>query len=84
MTRFIRWTLAITFLAAMAAPAFSQSRNTGEIRGTVTAAGAVVQGATVTLSNIDTGVTKTFVTILFQRPPETTPSPSPPRASRES
>ena len=62
MTRFIRWTLAITFLAAMAAPAFSQSRNTGEIRGTVTAAGAVVQGATVTLSNIDTGVTKTFVT----------------------
>jgi len=38
MTRFIRWTLAITFLAAMAVPAFSQSRNTGEIRGTVSAA----------------------------------------------
>jgi hypothetical protein len=62
MTRFIRWTLAITFLAAMAVPAFSQSRNTGEIRGTVTAAGAVVQGATVTLTNIDTGETKTFTT----------------------
>jgi hypothetical protein len=62
MTRFIRWTLAITFLAAMAVPAFSQSRNTGEIRGTVTAAGAVVQSATVTLTNIDTGETKTFTT----------------------
>jgi hypothetical protein len=62
MTRFIRWTLAIAFLAAMALPASSQSRNTGEIRGTVTAAGAVVQGATITLTNIDTGETKTFVT----------------------
>ncbi len=62
MTRFIRWTLAITFLAAMAVPAFSQSRNTGEIRGTITAAGAVVPNATVAVTNIDTGETKEFVT----------------------
>ena len=46
----------------MAVPAFSQSRNTGEIRGTVTAAGAGVPSATVTLTNIDTGETKEFVT----------------------
>jgi hypothetical protein len=62
MTRFIRWTLTFSFLVCIAAPALSQSRNTGEIRGTVTAAGAVVPGATVTLINVDTGVTKDFVT----------------------
>jgi Carboxypeptidase regulatory-like domain len=62
MTRFIRWTLAFTFVLCLVGAAFSQSRNTGEIRGTVSAAGAVVQGATVTLTNVDTGETKTFVT----------------------
>ncbi|MGH9757528.1 MAG: carboxypeptidase regulatory-like domain-containing protein, partial [Candidatus Acidiferrales bacterium] len=47
----------------MARPALSQSRNTGEIRGTVTdPSGAAVAGATVTLHNIDTGETKNFVT----------------------
>jgi hypothetical protein len=40
----------------------AQSRNTGEIRGTVTAGGAVVSGATVTVTNIDTGETKDYVT----------------------
>src|SRR5580658_122510 len=62
MTRFIRWTLSFFSLIFLVALAFSQSRNTGEIRGTVTAAGAVVPGATVTLTNIDTGETKDFVT----------------------
>ncbi len=62
MMRFIRWTLAFGCLLGTAIPAFSQSRNTGEIRGTVTAAGAVVPGATVNLTNIDTGETKDFVT----------------------
>src|ERR1039458_4161387 len=62
MTRFIRWALACCALLCMAGPALSQSRNTGEIRGTVSAAGAVVVGATVTLTNIDTGETKVFVT----------------------
>jgi hypothetical protein len=62
MKSFIRRVLFCSFLLATAGLALSQSRNTGEIRGTVTAAGAVVQGATVTLTNIDTGETKDFVT----------------------
>jgi hypothetical protein len=47
----------------LAKPALSQNTNTGEIRGTVTdASGAVVPGVTVTLTNIDTGVTVDFTT----------------------
>jgi len=62
MTSFIRWALALCILLFITGPAFSQSRNTGEIRGTVTAGGAVVRGATVTVRNIDTGESKDFVT----------------------
>jgi hypothetical protein len=62
MTCFIRWTLVFTFVLGLAGSALSQSRNTGEIRGTVSAAGAVVPGATVTLTNVDTGEAKDFVT----------------------
>lgn len=62
MKSFIRWTLAVGFLLCMYGAAFSQSRNTGEIRGTVLASGAVVPGVTVTLANIDTGETKDFLT----------------------
>lgn len=62
MMRFVRWTLKFFVLISLVVPAFSQSRNTGEIRGTVSAAGAVVAGATVTLTNIDTGETQDFVT----------------------
>jgi hypothetical protein len=62
MMSFVRWALALCLLLFVSLPAFSQSRNTGEIRGTVSAAGAVVPGATVTLTNIDTGETKDFVT----------------------
>src|SRR5277367_2431376 len=62
MTRFIRWTITCFILIGIIVPAFSQSRNTGEIRGTVSAAGAVVPGVTVTLTNKDTGETKIFVT----------------------
>jgi len=61
MMSFGRSSLASCFLLFVSLSAFSQSRNTGEIRGTVSAAGAVVQGATVTLTNIDTGETKGFV-----------------------
>jgi hypothetical protein len=61
MMSFGRWALALCFLLFVSLSAFSQSRNTGEIRGTVSAAGAVVQGATVTLTNVDTGETKDFV-----------------------
>jgi len=46
----------------LAKPALSQNTNTGEIRGTVTdASGAVAPDVTVTLTNIDTGETKDFV-----------------------
>ncbi|MGA9184798.1 MAG: carboxypeptidase-like regulatory domain-containing protein [Candidatus Acidiferrales bacterium] len=63
MKSFVRWALAFCVVLFMAGPLLSQSRNTGEIRGTVTdSSGAAVAGATVTLSNIDTGVTKDFVT----------------------
>jgi hypothetical protein len=63
MKSFIRWALAACLLLGISTPVFSQSRNTGEIRGTVTdTTGAVVPGATVTLTNIDTGETKDFVT----------------------
>src|SRR6202035_5499214 len=59
--RFVRWSLALCLPLFVSASAFPQSRNTGEIRGTVTASGAVLPGATVTLTNIDTGETKDFV-----------------------
>jgi hypothetical protein len=62
MMSFNRRAFAFCLLLGMATLAVSQSRNTGEIRGTVSAAGAVVPGATVTLANIDTGETKDFIT----------------------
>jgi hypothetical protein len=63
MNGLFRFALAFCLLVGMAKPVLSQSRNTGEIRGTVAdTSGAVVAGATVTLSNIDTGETKDFVT----------------------
>ncbi len=62
MMRFVRCLCMFTSILLLAIPTFSQSRNTGEIRGTVSAGGAVVLGATVTVTNIDTGETKNFVT----------------------
>ena len=62
MTSFVRWALALCLLVGISAPSFSQSRNTGEIRGTVSAGGAAVEGASVILTNVDTGVTKEFLT----------------------
>ncbi|MGA8449067.1 MAG: carboxypeptidase regulatory-like domain-containing protein, partial [Candidatus Acidiferrales bacterium] len=63
MKSFIRWAFAVCLLLVISTPAFPQSRNTGEIRGTVTdTSGAVVAGATVTLTNKDTGETKDFTT----------------------
>jgi hypothetical protein len=63
MNGLVRFALACCLVVAMARPAVSQSRNTGEIRGTVAdMTGAVLPGAVVTLTNIDTGETKEFVT----------------------
>src|SRR5271167_3944901 len=62
MMSFVRWALALCLVLFVSASAFSQSRNTGEIRGTVSAAGAVLPGVTVTLTNINTGETRDFVT----------------------
>ena len=63
MNGLFRFALAFCLVAGMAKPVLSQSRNTGEIRGTVAdTSGAVVAGATVTLLNVDTGETKDFVT----------------------
>jgi hypothetical protein len=63
MKSFIRWALGFCLLLCAAKPALSQNRNTGEIRGTVTdTSGAILPGVTVTLSDIDTGETKEFVT----------------------
>jgi carboxypeptidase family protein len=57
------WLLALGFLLCTVGLGFSQSRNTGEIRGTVSdPSGAPLVGATVTLTNIDTGETKNFLT----------------------
>src|SRR5580692_3534762 len=63
MNGLVRFALACCLVVSMARPALSQSRNTGEIRGTVAdMTGAVLPGAVVTLTNIDTGETKEFVT----------------------
>src|SRR5580658_567696 len=63
MNGLFRFALAFCLFVSMAKPVLSQSRNTGEIRGTVAdTSGAVVAGASVTLSNVDTGETKEFVT----------------------
>src|SRR5580700_5278105 len=62
MMRFVCWAVASCLLLFVSLSAFSQSRSTGEIRGTVSAGGAVLPGATVTVTNIDTGETKDFVT----------------------
>ena len=63
MKSLVRWTLATVFLFSAFATVFAQSRNTGEIRGTVTdSSGAALAGASITLTNIDTGEVKSFVT----------------------
>jgi hypothetical protein len=63
MMSFIRWALVFCLLLCMASSAFSQSTNSGDIRGTVTdSSGAVVPEVAVTVLNLDTGATKDLVT----------------------
>jgi hypothetical protein len=48
---------------SMMGPAYAQSTNAGDIRGTVTdQSGALIPEVTVTVLNVDTGVTKDYVT----------------------
>ena len=55
--------LAGVFLAVSFGAAFGQATNAGDISGTVTdSTGAAIPGATVTVTNIDTGVTKGYIT----------------------
>jgi len=63
MMSLIRRALVFCLLLWIASSAFSQSTNSGDIRGTVTdSSGAVVPGVAVTVLNLDTGATKDLVT----------------------
>ena len=63
MKSFSRSILAFCVLLGVTPLVVAQSRNTGEIRGTVTdSSGAAIPGATITLTNIDTGEIRNFVT----------------------
>jgi len=63
MKSFIRCILVFSLLLVTVTFLMAQSRNTGEVRGLVTdSSGAALPGATVTLTNIETGEVKTFVT----------------------
>src|SRR3974390_3136164 len=64
MMRLWRWATSLP-LAVCFATGFglAQSVNSGDIRGTVTdQSGAVMPGVTITVLNVDTGVSKDFVT----------------------
>lgn len=55
--------LLVCMMICMASSGFGQATNSGDIRGTVTdTTGAVIPGATVTVLNVNTGVSKTLVT----------------------
>ncbi len=63
MRTVVRFAFAFCLLAVAAGLSFAQNTNSGDIRGTVTdSTGAAIGGATVTLTNIDTGESKDFIT----------------------
>jgi hypothetical protein len=58
-----RWAASLLLFVSFAVVGHTQSVNSGDIRGTVTdQSGAVMPGATVTVLNVDTGVSKDYVT----------------------
>jgi hypothetical protein len=62
MTNLQRWVLPLLLIFGSGV-CFGQSTNAGDIRGSVTdPTGALVPGVTVTVTNVDTGVSKTFTT----------------------
>jgi len=63
MCKATRFVVAVCLLLLGTAHGFAQSTNSGDIRGTVMdSSGAAVAGATVTLTNIDTGESQDFTT----------------------
>ncbi len=62
MKKMILWVVpCYLFFATLAC--LAQSTNAGDIRGTVTdSSGALIQGVSVTVTNVDTGVTKAYTT----------------------
>ena len=62
MKKVLFWTLPLFFVFA-AVSSFAQSTNAGDIRGTVTdASGALIPAVSVTVVNVETGVTENLVT----------------------
>ncbi|HEY6373170.1 MAG TPA: carboxypeptidase-like regulatory domain-containing protein, partial [Candidatus Sulfotelmatobacter sp.] len=62
MTNLHRCVLPL-FLVLASAACLAQSTNSGDIRGTVSdSTGALIPGVTVTVANVDTGVSKDFTT----------------------
>jgi hypothetical protein len=62
MKRCTRWILPVLVILASAA-GFAQSTNSGDIRGSVTdSSGALIPGVTVIVLNVDTGVSKDYIT----------------------
>src|SRR5260370_42253924 len=59
----VRFACAFCLLAIATGLSLAQSTNSGDIRGTVTdSSGAFIAGATVVLTNIDTGESQDFIT----------------------
>ena len=55
--------LFVTMFAVLLGTAFGQSTNSGDIRGVVTdSTGAAIPGVSVTVENVNTGVSKVYVT----------------------
>src|SRR5208283_3859052 len=62
MLKMKQWVLPLLLIVGSGA-SFGQSTNSGDIRGTVTdASGALIPGVTVTVLNVDTGVSKDYPT----------------------
>ncbi len=63
MRKTMRWILPLLLIIFGSGASFAQSTNSGDIRGSVTdPSGALVPDVTVTVLNVDTGVSKDFVT----------------------
>ena len=59
----LRWILPLLLLIGGSGVCFAQNTNSGDIRGTVTdSTGALIPGVTVTVLDIDTGVSKNYAT----------------------